>query len=81
MNKMKLKYPGILPIGFFTFAIAALALSVTVVPQPQVDRVLHYGAMSGAFGVLSLQMWSLHRQLAELLVHQQEPSAPDRPSA
>ena len=81
MNSMKLKYPGILPIGFFTFAIATLGLSVTVVPQAQVGQVLHYGAISGAFGVVSLQLCSLHRQLQELRPHQHEPTAPNKASA
>jgi hypothetical protein len=79
MNDNKLG--AILPIGFFTFAIAVLALSVTVVPQPQVGHVLPYGAMSGAFGVLSFQIWSLRRQIEQQRLHQQEPSAPDKPSA
>jgi hypothetical protein len=81
MNNMKLKYPGVLPIGFFTFAAAAVALSVTVVPQPQVDQVLHIALMSGAFGVVSLQMWSLQKQLEELRLHQQQPSAAAKPGA
>ena len=81
MNLMKLKYPGVLPIGFFTFAAAAVALSVTVVPQPQMDGVLHYALFSGAFGLLSFQIWGLGRQIEKLRLHQQGPSAPDKPSA
>jgi hypothetical protein len=80
MNYIEIKLPGAAPIMFFGFAVAALVLSVTVVPQSQVDHVLPYAPVAGAFGLLSFQIWGLGRQIEKLRQHKED-SGPAKPAA
>jgi hypothetical protein len=76
-----IKLPGVIPIGFFTLAIAVVVLCVTVVPPHQVTTVLHYAVFSVAFGLLSFRIWGLGRQIEKPRLLQQGLSAPGKPSA
>ena len=60
-------------ILFGFFATICLILCATgVVPKPQALDVLKVSLLSGTTGLVSAQIWSLHREIARLRAQQED---------
>ncbi len=65
-------------IVFYVFAVACLILGMSVVPESLKTHVITMGLASAGLGLISAQMWSLHKELSKLHGQQNRSGSDDK---